>query len=271
MKDRIRKSRRSVLFRTGLAALLGCSLITHGKFCLGQTISLQATPEKLDEYRNLTSDDEAAHLDLFAEKLLSQPRLRGQIISYSDPLIARGSYLRRIHGRARYLTDARGIEPNRIAVIDAGYKEQLSTELWLIPEGAKPPPVIPKPPQPSIKISSAYKFDEECLDCAEAVGLTLYGLDEGQQFYADALRQDLSARGLFIVRPDEGVSLRTALKEAGQARRLLVKRYGIDVKRLIVKSAPSRKDGTAVIEMWIVPAGAKFPSSSTRPLQQTAQ
>lgn len=115
----------------------------------------------------------------------------------------RGSYLRRIHGIAKYLTYTRGIETNRIAVIDGGYKEQFSTELWLIPEGANPPTPIPKLPQPSVNISSAYKFDEECLDCAEAVGLTLYGLDEGLQFYAEALRKYSGARGLIIVKYDD--------------------------------------------------------------------
>jgi hypothetical protein len=266
------KSQDSALIRVGLAALLVCSLITQGKFCFGQTISSATNPEKLDEYSNLTTDDEAAHLDLFADKLFRQPGLRGQIVAYSDPLMPRGSYLRRIHGIAKYLSYARGIETNRIAVIDGGYKEQSSTELWLIPEGANPPTPIPKLPQPSVNTSSAYIFDEECLDCSEAVGLTLYGLDEGLQFYAEALRKYSGARGLIIVRPDEDVSLRKMLNEARQARSLLVKKYGIDASRVAIKSARSRNDGTAVAEMWVVPAGAKFPSTtSNEALQLTAR
>jgi hypothetical protein len=262
------KSLDSVLIRVGLAALLVCSLITHGKFCLGQTSSSETNSEKLDEYGNLPSDDEAAHLDLFADKLFRHPRLRGQIVAYSDPRMARGSYLRRIHGIAKYLTYARGIETNRISVIDGGYKEQFSTELWLIPEGANPPTPIPKLPQPSVNISSAYKFDEECLDCAEAVGLTLYGLDEGLQFYAEELRKDSSARSLIIVRPDKDVSLRKALSEARQAKHLLVKQYGIEASRVAIKSAGSRNDGTAVAEMWVVPVGAKFPTTTSNKASQ---
>jgi hypothetical protein len=266
------KSQDSILIRVGLAALLVCSLITHGKFSLGQTISSETNPEKLDEYSNLPSDDEAAHLDFFADKLFRHPRLRGQIVAYSDPRMARGSYLRRIHGIAKYLTYARGIETNRIAVIDGGYKEQFSTELWLIPEGANPPTPSSKLPKPSVNTSSAYKFDEECLDCAEAVGLTLYGLDEGLQFYAEALRKYSGARGLIIVRPDVDVSLRKVLNEARQAKSLLVKKHGIDASRVAIKSARSRNDGTAVAEMWVVPAGAKFPTTtSNKALQLTAR
>jgi hypothetical protein len=249
------------LIRIGLAALLVGSLIAHGKFCLGQTTSSETNPEKLDEYHNLSTDDEAAHLDLFADKLFRQPGLRGQIIAYSDSRRPRGSYLRRIHGIAKYLTHTRGIEPGRIAVTDGGYKERFSTELWLIPERSSPPTPTPKLPPPSVNISSAYKFDQECLDCSEAVGLTLYGLDEGLLFYAEALRKYSNARGLIIVRPDVDVSRREVLNKARQAKSLLVKKYGIDARSVAIKSARSRNDGTAVAEMWVAPAGAKFPTT----------
>src|SRR5437763_603615 len=99
----------------------------------------------------------------------------------------RGSYLRRIYGIHRYLTEARGIEANRVVVVDGGYKEKFITQLWLIPEGAEPPSPAPTISQPPVSTSSAYKFDEECLNCAPAVGLYLYGLDEGLKFYAEAL------------------------------------------------------------------------------------
>ena len=206
------------------------------------------------------------------DKLFKQPRLRGRIVAYSEPRMERGYYLRRIYGIGKYLTYARGIEANRIAVIDGGYKEQFSTELWLIPEGANFPLPLTKLPQPSVSISSAYKFDEECLDCAPAVGLYLYGLDEGLQFYAEALRRYPAARGLLIVRPDQDVSIRRALNEAHKAKGLLIKNYGIEADLVIVRSGRSRKDGTAVVEMWVVPAGAKFPTTtSNKRLQRTAR
>ncbi len=39
---------------------------------------------------------EAAHLDLFAEKLFKQPKLRAYVIAYSESRVKRGSYLRNI-------------------------------------------------------------------------------------------------------------------------------------------------------------------------------
>ena len=266
-------SRRPRIMRTYkpasiLLAFVVCSLIASGRFCLAQTTSSETNPVKLDEYGDLSSDDEAARLDLFAARLFNQAKLRGQIVAYSGPRMLRGDYLRRIYGIHKYLTYSRGIEANRIAVVDAGYKEQFSTELWLLPEGAHPPTPVPTIPQPSVSISSPYQFDEECLDCSPAVLLDLYGLNEGLQFYAEELRKYSAARGLIIVRPDKIVSIRRALNEARQAKSLLIKRHGIDANRLIVKSGRSRNDGTAIAEMWLVPAGAKFPTTTSN---QTAR
>jgi hypothetical protein len=212
---------------------------------LTQSTPAEITSVKIDEYGDLPTDDEAAHLDLFADRLFKQPKVRGQIIAYSEPQTERGYYLRRIYGIGKYLTDARGIEANRVAVVDAGYSERFTTELWLIPEGASPPSPISKLAQPTESIS-AYKFDEECLDCSPAVDLYLYGLD---------------ARGVMIVRPDHDVSVRTALNEARKAKRLLVKRHGISANRISIKSARARNDGTATVEMWVVPAGARMPDA----------
>ena len=116
------KAQKSALIYVGFASLLVCSLITPTKLCAGQTTVSETNLVKLDEYGNLPTDDEAAHLDFFADKLFKQPRLRGQIVAYSDPRMERGYYLRRIHGIGKYLTYARGIETNRIAVVDGGYK-----------------------------------------------------------------------------------------------------------------------------------------------------
>jgi hypothetical protein len=219
----------------------------------------EAAPVKFDEYGDLPTDDAAAHLDLFADKLFKQPKLKGQIIGYSDPGIQRGGYLRRIYGIGKYLTYARGIDADRITVVDGGYRGELSTELWLIPEGANPPIPDSKLVPPSVNISAAYKFDEECLDCSPAVALYLYGLDEGLQFYAEVLQRSPIARGVFVVRPDQDVRIRTALREALKARALLIKRYGIKAERVTVKASASRRDGTAGVEMWVVPAGAQLP------------
>lgn len=257
------KTQISVLVQMGLAVLLVYSLVTPVEFCPAQSNLSETYPVKLDEYGDLPTDDEAAHIDLFAEKLSKQPKLRGYIVAYNGPRMERGSYLRRIYGVGRYLTEARGIEANRVVVVDGGHKEKFTTELWLVPEGANPPTPAVSISQPMANTSVAYKFDEECLDCSPAVNLYLYGLDEGLKFYAEALRKSPDSRGLIIVRPDRNISVRKALKEARRAKSLLVENHGIDAHRIIIKSGRGRNDGTAVAEMWIVPHGARQPTAAS--------
>src|SRR4051812_20512656 len=229
----IMNSQKSISMHLWFTVLLVYSLIIPVEFCFAQTTLSETYALKLDEYGDLSTDDEAAHLDLFAEKLFKQPKLRGCIIAYNEPRMEyRGSYLRRIYGVGRYLTETRGIEASRIVVVDGGYKDKFTTELWLIPEGVNPPLPIPSMSQPIINASAAYKFDEECLNCDAAVNLYREGLDaEGLKFYAEALRQNPDSRALIIVRPDRNISVQYALKEARRAKSLLVKNLGIDVNR----------------------------------------
>lgn len=253
------KPKKTILINVRLGFLLVCCLAIYASFVLAQTTS-ETKPVQVDAYGDLPTDDEAARLDFLALNLSQQPKMRGHIIAYYQAEMDRGTYLRRIYGIAKYLTYNRGIEASRVAVVDGGYKARFSTELWLIPENASPPAPVSTMPQPAVKTSAAYKFDEECLDCALAVGLYLDGLDEGLKFYAEELQEQPGARGLIVVRPDVDVTIRRALAQARKARTFLITKYGIDANRVIVKSARSRKDGTAVVEMWVVPAGIKVPT-----------
>jgi hypothetical protein len=259
------KIRGATLIHAGLAVLLFYSFIAPVQLCFAQTNLSQTYPLKFDEYDDLRTDDEAAHLDLFADKLLKQPKLRGYIVAYSEPRMEqRGSYLRRIYGVGRYLTEARGIEANRIVVVDGGYKEKFTTELWLIPEGANPPTPVHSTSQPTFNTSVAYKFDVECLNCDSAVNLYRDGLDaEGLKFYAEALRKNPGSRAVIIVRPNRDIGVRYALREARRAKSLLVKNLGIDVNRVIIRTGRNRNDGIAVAELWIVPHGAKQPMATS--------
>jgi hypothetical protein len=91
-------------------------------FCIAQTPPSDnpSRKQKFDEYGDLGTDDEAAHLDRLAEQLLKEPNLRGCILGYREPHMKPGVYLRRIFGIGRYLSESRGVEPSRIMVVDGG-------------------------------------------------------------------------------------------------------------------------------------------------------
>ncbi|HKO61315.1 MAG TPA: hypothetical protein VJV03_09160 [Pyrinomonadaceae bacterium] len=207
---------------------------------------------KFDEYKSLPTDDEAARLDAFFNELQAQPHLKGYIVAYNSADALPGPFLRRLYGDQKYLTDTRGIAPDRIIAVDGGYRNESATELWLVPTGASPPQSSDAVTEPRVVHRKAYMFDMECLECSPAVQLDLFGMDEGLRFYANELRTHATARAQIIVRPGQEVGLRQALNEAKQAKKLLVRDHGINGRRITVKAASRRKDNVAVAEMWVV-------------------
>jgi len=208
---------------------------------------------KLDEYGALTTDDEASHLDLFAERLSKEPKLKGQIVAYSGPRLERGYYLRRIYGINNYLINMRGIAADRLTVVDGGYAQEFSTALWLIPDGATSPPVASKMANPTVDTTKPIMFDQECLDCSPAVPLYLHGFQEGLKFYADALRERPSTTAVLIIRPNDRTSLKDSVQSARNVKSRLIKRHGITAQRITLKPGRYTRDGSSSIEMWIVP------------------
>jgi hypothetical protein len=206
---------------------------------------------KFDSYGRLTTDDEAAHLDLFEEQLRTHPELRGYLVGYNQPTIAPGVFLRRLYGDQRYLVEARGLTPDRIAVVDGGYRSMFTFELWLVRnDQVLPAPTATSPPRESA--GARELFDEECLECSPAVFLDLYAFSDGLKFYAATLQNNLPFRGLIVVRPGQDISARGALNRALKAKRLLIRTYKIDARRLTIKVARRRKDNMSTAEMWII-------------------
>src|SRR6185369_10374770 len=98
---------------------------------------------EFDECNNCTFDDQKARLDNLAVELQNDPTTRAYIIAYGG----RTSPLRqveRLMSRARdYLTTQRGIDASRLVVVNGGFREEDSVELWIVPAGAAAP--LPKP------------------------------------------------------------------------------------------------------------------------------
>lgn len=109
-----------------------------------------------DRFGDTCCDDEKARLDNFALALANQPGALGYIVFYGGrrqnyPYCwsARQRLQRRGEAQARaarikpYLVYNRGIDSARVFVIDGGYRESWTAELWIVPLGASPP--IPSP------------------------------------------------------------------------------------------------------------------------------
>lgn len=85
---------------------------------------------KFDEYATIPFADEKARLDNFAVYTL-KGIARGAIVVYGENPAVRRKMLKRAVRAKNYLVKVRGLEPERLFVLDGGYKEQSTTELQL--------------------------------------------------------------------------------------------------------------------------------------------
>jgi hypothetical protein len=100
-------------------------------------------PTQFDTYGRIARNDEKARLDNFAIQLQNDPGAQGYIIAYGGRRGAAGEAQTRADFAKNYLVNSRGIDPGRIVTVDGGFREEATTELWLVPSGATPPTASP--------------------------------------------------------------------------------------------------------------------------------
>ncbi len=98
---------------------------------------------KMDEYGNISFNDEKARLDNFASAIESDPGNQGYIIAYAGRRARTGEAEARGTRARNYLLGKRGIDARRIVVIDGGHREELTVDLYVVPTGTPPPTSSP--------------------------------------------------------------------------------------------------------------------------------
>ena len=98
-------------------------------------------PHPIDYYGNIRFNDEKARLDNYAIELQNSLNFNGYIDCYGGRVGRRGEARARCERAKRYLTGHRGIAPDRIVLIDGGFRESLNVGLWILPPGTKFTPV----------------------------------------------------------------------------------------------------------------------------------
>lgn len=97
----------------------------------------------LDEYGDISFDDEKARLDNFAIELQNDPTSRGYLLCYGGRVGRAGEAEKRC-GRAKdYMADVRGIGRERLITVDGGFREDLTVKIVVVPAGATPPSAAP--------------------------------------------------------------------------------------------------------------------------------
>ncbi|HZH31686.1 MAG TPA: PKD domain-containing protein, partial [Pyrinomonadaceae bacterium] len=101
------------------------------------------TGTQFDTYGRIARNDEKARLDNFAIQLQNDPGAQGYIIAYGGRRGAAGEAQTRADFAKNYLVNSRGIDAGRLVTVDGGFREEATTELWLVPSGAQPPTASP--------------------------------------------------------------------------------------------------------------------------------
>ena len=130
-------------------------------------IRLEAKTEapKVIEYSGdeAVCETEMAHLDSYAIQVQNKPKYTAYVIVYGGRYGTARHEMRQRRSRIkRYLVKNRGIEPERVRVINGGFREKVTVELWLVEYGGKFP-------QPTMTISPAdvkYKRTKFQFNCS---------------------------------------------------------------------------------------------------------
>ena len=124
---------------TGTVSVAGFNLACPATASCSLIIEYGPSSIKVDSYDALPGKKEIARLHAFAVQLQNQPGAQGYLLVYGGRC-ERAGEAKKAAARAReYLIKRLGIDARRIVTVDAGFKEKLTIDLWLVPTGATPP------------------------------------------------------------------------------------------------------------------------------------
>lgn len=240
-------------------------IILFAIFVIPWIVPAQVTtkPEarKFDEFGDIQVSDLKARLDNFAIRLQQEPTTKGFMIVYVSRRDLPGLSMR-LAGRAKdYLVNSRGIQADRLVMVDGGVTDCLTQEFWIVPPGA-----TPKPRNSGRGLfrdtDSAWKFDEYYYPLPETY-------DEGDEYagnsleaYADALQKNPRSRAYILTYQQYGAGQKpdtpnTAMRMFKAVQKDLVNKYKIAASRIRFMNGGHRKQRQ--IELWLVPRGQHPP------------
>lgn len=98
---------------------------------------------KFDEFPAIAYNDEKARLDNFAIGLQNDPTSTAYVIVYPGQRGRPGDVQKHTTRIVDYLVNSRGIGAQRIVTLVGPARDELLVELWLCPQGARPPNSAP--------------------------------------------------------------------------------------------------------------------------------
>jgi len=114
-------------------------------------------PRKFDQYGSLSVRERNSRLDNYAIELQNDPSATGYVVVYAGRKSRPSTTTSLLNSSRNYLVNHRGIEDGRIVTVDGGYREQTTTQLWIVPQGSTPPQAEPTVDPSEIKAPTKKK------------------------------------------------------------------------------------------------------------------
>lgn len=137
---------------TGLAGQSVTATLSMGGYNLDCTATctvqfpVPVECKKFDEFPAIAYNDEKARLDNFAIGLQNDPTATAYVIVYPGQRGRANEVQRHTKRVVDYLVNSRGLSAQRIVTLVGPSRDVLIVELWLCPQGAKPPASTPYAP-----------------------------------------------------------------------------------------------------------------------------
>jgi hypothetical protein len=126
-----------------IGALALCVIVLGvNRVAVAQQIVVDYT-SKFDEFYGSDWESAMGHLDNFALQMQNSPHMIGVLIVYGGQRGRRGESRAWSSCLKSYLVTRRGIERKQIVMIDGGYREDLTVELWVTADRKHMPDPVP--------------------------------------------------------------------------------------------------------------------------------
>lgn len=227
-----------------------------------QDVGKETQARKYSDYVNLfTSCNAGAHLDGLAIELQNDPTLTGFIRIYGPGGPDDSFGKRAAEASKNYIVMTRGIDESRVKAAYAGRYERMDevmTELWLLPEGAEPPPAWKYEPDLEFE-GKFYEVDtwdgpDEHEGWSTSTEVALVGL-------ADMMRRRPNARA-YLVAYQTGESAPGAWRRAADRQSEKLAGNGVPPERVKVIFGGYAEEEK--VKVWVLPPNAAPPAKQKR-------
>lgn len=234
-------------------------------------------PYKLDEFGEIQISDIKARLDPFAVVLQNAPNLKAFIIGYRSKDIPVGKLTRNFQMMRVYLTMNRGIDRNRIVMIDGGETSfGFGFQFWIAPSGQMPE--LLKPTGDSLKNTKiAREFD----DYYYAFDDLEYDYWDGDSLkdFTEAVKKESDSIAYAILYPeynsygdenDKPVIKRDSLRKINRVKADITKnlrRYKLPLSKIKIVNGGYRD--FRQVELWILPKDVAAPIATPNAFPKT--